>query len=212
MRRVGAFIAVGGLAAAISCSPAAALGLRLGPFHIGLPFFGHHRHHHAIYMHANRHEVARSEEGRPEVPRPQAVEPAPPGAVSPALLYPNLALPVIFQNIFWPQSSPWPFGYQNIFTTAFARASGQRDQRQCQQPLDANSVVERLREEVSPTQDQMPLLQKLGGALGAASGYLAKSCAIDIPPQPTARLQFMESRLEELAMAVDIIRGPLQEF
>jgi hypothetical protein len=213
MRKVGAFVAIGALAAALSCTPAAAFGLRIGPFHLGLPFFGHHRHHHSIYMHANRHEVARSEEGRPEAARPQAaVEPAPAGAVSPALLYPSLALPVIFQNVFWPQSSPWPFGYQNIFTTAFARTPGGQNQRQCQQPLDANAMVGRMQEEVSPTQEQMPPLQKLGGALAAASGYLSKSCVMDIPSQPTARLQFMESRIEELAMAIDIIRGPLQDF
>jgi LTXXQ motif family protein len=58
----------------------------------------------------------------------------------------------------------------------------------------------------------MPLLQKLGGALGAASGYLAKSCPKDIPAQPIARLQLMQSQIEELEMAIDVARQPLQDF
>jgi len=55
-------------------------------------------------------------------------------------------------------------------------------------------------------------LQRLGGALGAASGFLAKSCANEIPAQPVARLQLMESQIEELTMAIDIVRQPLQDF
>ena len=96
---------------------AAAFGLRIGPFHIGIPFGWHHRHH--LYMHANRGDVARAESGRSDTR-----EAAPQGVISPALVYPNLALPVIFQNVFWPGATQWPFGYQNIFTTAFAKISG----------------------------------------------------------------------------------------
>jgi len=202
MRKIGAIIAIGGLAAALlSPPPAAAFGLRLGPFHIGLPFGWHHRHH-PLYMRANPSDMARSE----------APETVPQGVVSPALVYPSLALPVIFQNVFWPSSSPWPFGYRNIFTTAFARIPMNQDQRLCQQPLDANAMVGRIGGEVSPTADQMPLLQKLGGALGMASGYLAKACPTGIPAQPVARLQMMQSQIQALAMAIDIIRQPLEDF
>ncbi len=62
------------------------------------------------------------------------------------------------------------------------------------------------------TTDQSQLLQRLAGAVGAASGYLAKSCPKEIPAQPVARLQLMESQLEELSMALDIVRQPLLDF
>ena len=73
--------------------------------------------------------------------------------------------------------------------------------RLCQPSVDANAIVGRIRDEVAPTADQSSSLQKLGGALGAASGYLAKSCPSEIPAQPVARLQLMESQIEELTMA-----------
>ncbi len=201
MRKVGALIAIGGLAAALlSSPPAAAFGLRIGPFHIGLPFGWHHRR--PLYMRANPGDMARSE-------TPETVSQ---GVVSPALVYPSLALPMIFQNVFWPNSPQWPFGYRNIFTTAFARIPVDQDQRLCQQPLDANAMVGRISNEVSPTADQMELLQKLGGALGMASGYLARACPKEIPTQPVARLQMMQSQIQALAMAINIIHQPLQDF
>ena len=205
MRKTVALFAFFLSAALVSGAPhAAAFGLRLGPFHIGLPFGWHHRHR-PLYMHANRGDMARAE-------RADTHEAAPHGAVSPALVYPSLALPVIFQNVFWPSASQWPFGYQNIFATAFARISPDRDGRQCQQPLDADAIVGRISNDIPPTDDQMLLLQKLGGALGMASGYLAKACPAGIPAQPVGRLQMMQSQIQALAMAIDIVRPPLQEF
>ena len=62
------------------------------------------------------------------------------------------------------------------------------------------------------TADQSQLLQRLGGALDAAFGYLAKSCSKEIPGQPVARLQLMELQLEELSMALNIVRLPLLFF
>jgi LTXXQ motif family protein len=208
MRKVGALVAIGGMAAVLfSASPAAAFGIRIGPFHIGLPFGWHHRHH-PLYMRASPNEMARSSEPS----RAEISETVPQGTVSPALVYPSLALPAIFQNVFWPNASQWPFGYQNIFTTAFAKIPADQDQRLCQQVLDPNAMVGRISAEVSPTADQMPLLQKLGGALGMASGYLARACPKEIPAQPVARLQMMQSQIQALAMAIDIVRQPLEDF
>ncbi len=201
MRKVGAFVAVAACAAVICASPpAAAFGLRIGPFHIGVPlYFPHFRyHHHPLYMRANRHETAPGESAE---------------GVTSALLYPNLALPAIFQNVFFPDSaSPWPFNYERIFSTAFARLPASEDRRLCQPSVDANAIVSRIGAEVAPNADQEQSLQKLGGALGAASGFLAKSCPTDIPAQPVARLQLMELQIEELTMAVSIVRQPLQDF
>jgi hypothetical protein len=203
MRKVGACVAAM-LGAAIAFSPlqAAAFGLRVGPFHIGIPLYLPHFHRHRLYMHANRGDVAHSE---------RRSEPGP--AVTSALLYPNLALAGVFQDVFFPGNAPaWPFSYERIFSTAFVHLPGSEDRRLCQPSFDANAVVARLRSEVAPTPDQEPSLQKLGGALGAAAGFLAKACPSDIPAQPVARLQLMESQIEELSMAVDIARAPLQEF
>ena len=208
MRKIGALIAIGGLAAVVlAAPPAAAFGLHIGPFHIGIPFGWHHRHH-PLYMRANPSDMARSSDAA----RVETSETVPQEAVSPALVYPSLALPVIFQNVFWPSSSSWPFGYQNIFTTAFAKIPTGQDQRLCQQPFDANAMTGRIGGTVSPTADQMPLLQKLGGALGMASGYLARACPKEIPAQPVARLQMMQSQIQTLATAIDIVRQPLQDF
>jgi hypothetical protein len=154
-------------------------------------------------MHGNANDVARHE---PQ-PAPQQ------RALSLALLYPARALPPIFQNVFWPAfSSPWPFGYDTIFTTAFAAAPADRNHDDCRQSVDANAIVERLRAEIGLTAEQMERLQRLGGAIAAAADYLAKSCPTEIPQQPTARLQLMDSQIEVLTMAVEIIHQPLQEF
>ncbi len=208
MKKIGAFLAIGALAVAVySPPPAAAFALHVGPFHFGLPFFGHHHYRHRLYMRAapnearNTHnnDAIRSESGSVH-------------GMTSALLYPSVALPSVIQNIFFPTySSPWPFGYQAIFTTAFARAPRQ-DASLCQASFDPNAVIGRINNEVAPTAKQSQLLQRLGGALGAASGYLAKSCPTDIPTQPIARLQLMESQIEELALALGIVRQPLQDF
>jgi hypothetical protein len=197
MRKIGAYFALAALTAVIvSPQPAAAFGLRIGPFHIGLPFYWHR--HYPLYMRATPNDLTRPDSAQ--------------GASS-VLLYPSLALPAMFENIFWPAySSSWPFGYQAIFATAFAKMPPDQDPHLCQQSLDTNAIVGRINAEIAPSADQMQLLQKLGGALGAASGYLAKSCPSEIPAQPTARLQLMQSQIEELSMALDIVRQPLQDF
>jgi len=200
MRKVGALIAVAAFAGiAFASLPAAAFGLRIGPFSIHVPFYLPYPYHRHLYNRASPSETAHSEDSGP--------------ALKSALIYPNLALPAIFQTVFFPANpEPWPFGYESIFSTAFAKARVSGDQHLCQPMLNANEIVGRLRAEVSPTADQMPALQKLGGALGAAGGYLAKACPDEIPQQPVARLQLMESQIEVLAMAIDIVRQPLQDF
>jgi hypothetical protein len=71
-------------------------------------------------------------------------------------LYPARALSPIFQNVFWPAfSSPWPFDYDTIFTTAFAASLGNRNRDDCQQSIDANAIVERLRGEIGPSAEQI---------------------------------------------------------
>ncbi len=208
MRKIGAIFGITTALAAVvfSSPPAAAFGFHLGPLHFGLPFVGHHYHRHRVYMRANPREarirpndIARSESGSSK------------GTTS-ALLYPSIALPSMINNIFFPTySSAWPFDYRAIFTTAFAKAPRQGSNL-CQASFDPSTIIGHISNEVMLTADQSQLLQRLGGVLGAASGYLAKSCSKEIPAQPVARLQLMESQLEELSMALNIVRQPLLDF
>lgn len=213
MRKIGAILGITALAAvALSPLPAAAFGFRLGPLHFGLPLVGHHYHRHHLYMRATAHEartgpkyVARSESETSNESRSSR-------GMTSALLYPIIALPSIIENIFFPSySSSWPFDYQVIFTAAFAEASHQ-DPGLCRASFDPSAIIGRISNEVTLTADRSQLLQRLGGALAAASGYLERSCPQEIPGQPVARLSFMESQLEVLAMALNIMRQPLLDF
>lgn len=202
MRKLGACFLIAGLTAFLIPSPAMiAFGFQLGPFHIGRPFFGHRHYHHA--PRANPNDLVRREQSQENTS----------DRLTFAFLYPGRALPVIFQDILWPAySSPWPFGYEKIFSTAFAVIPADRNSEQCKQAVDVNTIVERIGKEITPTPDQTERLQKLGGAIGAAGGYLSNSCPSEIPSQPTARLQLMESQIEKLTLAIDMTHLPLQDF
>ena len=70
--------------------------------------------------------------------------------------------------------------------------------------------VGRISNEVMLTADQSAASARLGGALGAASGYLAKYTRN--PGATRSTVQLMQSQLEELSMALDIMRQPLLDF
>jgi hypothetical protein len=210
MRKIFAIVALAAFAAiAIPPSPSMAFGLRLGPFYLGIPHLGYrHRHHGALRDDASLKTATAPAPGavasQPAAPQSAA----PQGPMSP-LLYPVLALPAVYDEIFSPPSaSPWPFSYDAILQTAFAKT----DQGACPQPNRQSAVVERIRAEIRPSGNQMQQMQKLGGALGFASDYLAKACPSEIPRDPAARLQLMEWQVEKLAEALDFVRPPLQEL
>ncbi len=198
MRKFGACLAIGALAAAaFLASPTAAFVVRIGPYHISFPFH-RHRHHHQIYAR--------------KAPNNPAPEESTPGGTS-TLLYPQLALPAILGILFSPADVSWPFDYRAIFSAAFAEAPAHPIASQCRQQPDLTAAILRhIHDALEPTDAQMQLLQNLGGALDAASAYLAASCANEIPAQPVARLQFVESQIKKLATAADAIREPLKTF
>lgn len=208
MKNTGTVVALAAFAAvAIAPTPSMAFGLRFGPFHIGIPFGIPHRHH------AARAPAPQSASLHDETqPNAASQAAAPAQRVTSALLDPALALPAVYDGIFWPSaaaSSPWPFGYEAIFQTAFAKVQGASA---CQQPADTRAVMARIQAEVRPTGAQAQQLQKLGGALAMAAQYLATACPRDIPAQPTARMQLMEWQIEKLTQALDIVRPPLADF
>jgi hypothetical protein len=208
MRKIGTIVTIAALAAvAFSPSPSLAFGLRIGPFYVGIPYFGYrHRHHGAPAL----RDEASLKTAAPAQPAAGSQAAASQGLMSP-LLYPVLALPTVYDEIFSPSSSsPWPFSYDAILQAAFAKTPP--DQGPCPQPNRQSAVAERIRAEIRPTGNQMPQMQKLGGALGFASDYLAKACPSEIPQDPAARLQLMEWQVEKLAEALDFVRPPLQEL
>src|ERR1700733_11835206 len=97
MRKIGASLAIVALAATVfPCTPSQAFGLRVGPFYVGIPYFGHHyRHGHhdaALHDEATLNSGATLNSSTPAQDR---------GLTSP-LIYPVLALPSISAEIFSP--------------------------------------------------------------------------------------------------------------
>jgi hypothetical protein len=207
MRKIIVILALAAIAT--SPTPSMAFGLRIGPFYLGIPYFGYRHRHHALRDDASLKTATAAPGAVASQPAaPQSV--APQGQMSP-LLYPVLALPAAYDEIFSPPSaSPWPFSYDVILQTAFAKTAP--DQGACPQPNRQSAVAERIRAEIRPSGNQMQQMQKLGGALGFASDYLAKACPSGIPQDPAARLQLMEWQVEKLAEALDFVRPPLQEL
>ena len=210
MRKISAIVTIAALAAvAFSASPSLAFGLRVGPFYFGIPYFGYrHRHHGAPAL----RDEASLKTVPPALGAASAQGPASQGLMSP-LLYPVLALPAVYDEIFSPpSSSPWPFSYDAILQAAFAKTAPDQNAAACPQPNRQSAVAERIRAEIRPSGNQLQQMQKLGGALGFASDYLAKACPSEIPQDSAARLQLMEWQIEKLAEALDFVRPPLQEL
>src|SRR5580692_1133270 len=214
MRKISAIATIAALAAiAFSPSPSAAFGLRIGPLYFGIPYFGYrHRHHGAPTLRDEASlKTAAPAQGAAGAQAPGS-EGLSQGLMSP-LLYPALALPVVYDEIFSPSSAlPWPFSYDAILQTAFAKTAPDQNAAACPQPNRQSAVAARIRAEIRPTANQSQQMQKLGGALGFASDYLAKACPSEIPQDSAARLQLMEWQIEKLAEALDFVRPPLQEL
>ena len=211
MPTVSARIGLVALIVAVLCAPraATAFGLQFGPFHLSLPGPHHYYHGRRTARSERAARMARTEPGEPVGPlAAERTENA-----LPSLLYPVLAWPSLYYDIFWPRTSaPWAFGYDNIFSEAFAKYSPQRASAFCPYRISTDEVAMRIARETMPTVAQKTLLQNLVTALGQANGYLIKSCPSEIPAQPVARLQLMENQIDAMIMALDIVRPRLQAF
>ncbi len=218
MPRIGAWLVMSAFAAAIvTPAPTMALGLRIGPIRFGLPFLVvHHRiaHRHHVAVRTRIRHRAGFGSSRAVAQKSRSVtggESAPSNDA--AVLYPSLAVPSLANDVFWPnRSSPWPFSYDAIFRTTFAKSLPAQAVQSCQGNEPGGLIVARIQSELGPSAVQERLLQNVGGALGLASAALAKACPTAVPAQPVARLQLMQAQVEALSMAVDLIRLPLQQF
>jgi hypothetical protein len=209
MQTISARLGVIAFAAAVlfASPPAAeAFGLSLGPFHLGLPFGGYHRHR----PHAPD-AVARTDQESPLPTKPDSLELALSGR--PTLLYPALVWTSFNDAIFWPRADQlWPFGYRKIFDQAFGKYPEDQSAELCRYRDTSGEVTMRLARDLGPSDSQKPLMEKLGAAAGQANGYLFKSCPKQIPLQPVARLQLMEGQIDAMIMALEIVRPPLEQF
>ena len=209
MRKIGALLAIAALATPfVVPTESEAFGIRLGPLYFGVPSPWHrhwHRGHRATELRDDATSTTSSTGSTSSAAPAQAR-----GLMSP-LVYPVLALPPIYGQIF-SSPAPWPFSYDTIFQTAFAKAPADQNANSCPQLGNRPVFADRIRNEIRPTREQMPQLQKLGGAMSFASDYLAKACPTDVPADPAARLQLMEWQIEKVAEALDFVRQPLQEF
>ena len=220
MAMIGVRIAALGLALAVLCPTpqASAFGIRLGP----LLLFGgrahHHHHYHYRYVVRRPTEVVR----KPTEVLRRLTEGLHPKATpsddvaqhrAPSILYAILAWPSFADDIFWPTDhSSWPFSYQSIFDQAFAEYPAKRVADLCPRQLGKGDATLRIGRAIAPTAAQEPLLQKLDIALAQANGYLIKSCPAEIPSLPVERLQLMDSQIDAMTMALEIVRIPLQKF
>jgi hypothetical protein len=72
--------------------------------------------------------------------------------------------------------------------------------------------IERISEIVQPTAAQRPALDELRAASAKAIDMLKADCPKDLPSIPTGRLAAMESRLQVMLAAVQIVRPALERF
>ena len=72
--------------------------------------------------------------------------------------------------------------------------------------------VERIKQVVQPTGDQLTALSDLSPAAVKANDIIKASCPTAMPLTPVARLDTAEARLEAVIQAVDVVRGPLEAF
>jgi hypothetical protein len=72
--------------------------------------------------------------------------------------------------------------------------------------------IERIKQAVQPTGDQLTALNDLSAATAKANDIIKASCPAAVPLTPVARLETAEARLEAVMQAVDVVHEPLVAF
>lgn len=88
------------------------------------------------------------------------------------------------------------------------------NQKTCQdqKPGLVNLPIEGIEDTVKPTDEQMPLLDKLEQATNDAVETLSKACPDDIAQTPPGRLEQTETRLKAMIEAARTVQGALNPF
>jgi hypothetical protein len=76
----------------------------------------------------------------------------------------------------------------------------------------ANFPIEKIQEAVSPTDDQLDLLDKLEDATFRAVDIMKAACPDDPPVTPSARLAATQSRVEAMIEAAKVLQPALEDF
>jgi hypothetical protein len=72
--------------------------------------------------------------------------------------------------------------------------------------------IERISQQVGPTNEQRSLLDQLKDATAQAVNLLKSACPTDLPSTPTGRLAAMRQRIEPMLQAVQLVRPALDTF
>src|ERR1700692_373993 len=72
--------------------------------------------------------------------------------------------------------------------------------------------IERIAQQVGPTDEQRSLLDQLRDATAQAVNLLKSACPTDLPSTPTGRLAAMRQRIEPMLQAVQVVRPALDKF
>ena len=184
MREIGPVFGIAALAAVVfSPLPAAAFGIRLGPFYFHVPF-GHHHHHHT-YMRANPRETRNGPSNN--VSRD--------GSLSTPAREGNAAKTGHADREARTETN----------TETIESCAGLA-------PGVTNPPIERIRQEINLTTDQQAALDDLSAASAQASDVIKSSCPASLPLTPVGRLDGAERQLEATIKAAQIVRSPLEKF
>ncbi|MCC6778007.1 MAG: Spy/CpxP family protein refolding chaperone [Hyphomicrobiales bacterium] len=147
-----------------------------------------------------------------------------------------------FDYVFWPYAHDgfWPYAYEDVYygiygqygygAPAYQTGPGPaprtrtavRTRGQSEQPISGvcserapeltNWPIERIAAVIEPTDAQRTALDALKEATGRTVEMLKSACPNDLPSTPTGRLAAMESRLQVMLQAVQVVRAPLDRL
>jgi hypothetical protein len=80
------------------------------------------------------------------------------------------------------------------------------------QPIAGTAPIDRIADAVHPTADQRAKLDALGKAEARAENELRSSCGAQTPATAAGRLDAVQTKLQDMLNAVNIVRGPLDDF
>ena len=163
---------------------------RSGPFHIGVPYIGWGHRHRPLYMRANPNDAVRDAAQKRPTKRGGGASLSKPRAL---VDFPEY----ILADLCGALALQLPGDLHHRVSKRLPDQSAQL----CQPSDDAKATVDRLRQEIAPSRikSRFAKARRRGRRGLRLSGKILPSA---IPTEPVARMQLMQSQLEELAMAV----------
>ena len=139
-----------------------------------------------------------------------------------AYCYPFWSYGTAFAYDYGPYAPAYGYGGTgNIYGYAETNRYGRRAERQNQittgvtqscsgfAPGVTGFPIDRIRHAIQPTGEALMALDELNDASSKASNVLSTSCPSEPPLTPLARLDAVETRLEAMRKAIQIVRPPL---